>query len=104
MNTEMTAHALFRMQQRGRRSMELEFVLKHGTTTREGLLLCKKDVARIEREARKQIEMAHRLAGVCLPIAGDAIKTVFKARRRQQRKMLRGFDYATVNGTTGQRI
>lgn len=90
MNTEMTAHAQVRMQQRSRRSMEVQFVLEHGTVTRKGLVLSKKDVTRIEHDARNKIEMAHRLAGVCLPISGAAIKTIFKASRSQQRAMLYG--------------
>jgi len=81
-------HARVRMQQRGRRQTDVDFVLEYGTETSEGIILSNKDASVIERQARKMIERAHRLRGTYIPIAGDVVKTVFKASPHQQRRYL----------------
>ena len=54
----ITRHAEMRMQQRGRRPAEIEFVLQHGTEAPKGIMLTRKDVAAIEQEAKRQIALA----------------------------------------------
>ena len=76
-----------RMQQRGRRPFELDFVLQYGTETKEGTILTEKDAQNIEAEARRQIELARRLRGILIVHSDDAIKTIFKATRRQQHRL-----------------
>ncbi len=84
----LTKHAEVRMQQRGRRPKDIEFVLMHGTETPEGILLTRQDVATIEQEARRVIALAHKLQNVFVPCEGGTIKTVFKANSAQQSRML----------------
>lgn len=84
----LSAHAEKRMQQRGRRPREIDFVLEHGTETVAGMLLTERDAAKLEQEARQIIEMAQRLRNVLVPYEGRTIKTVFRASRVQQRRLL----------------
>lgn len=84
----LTRHAERRMQQRGRRPRDIEFVLQHGTETAAGFLLTKHNAAAIEREAKRTIELARRLRDVLVPCEGYAIKTVFRASRYQQSRLL----------------
>jgi len=84
----ITKHAEARMQQRGRRPQDIEFVVRHGTETPAGILLTASDAAAIEREARRMIEMAGKLRNILVPCEGGAIKTVFRASRDQQRRLL----------------
>lgn len=84
----LTKHAEVRMQQRGRRPKDIEFVLRHGTETPEGILLTRRDVDAIEQEARRVIALAHKLQNVFVPCVDGTVKTVFKASNAQQRRML----------------
>ncbi len=84
----ITRHAEMRMQQRGRRPAEIEFVLQHGTETPKGIMLTRKDVAAIEQEAKRQIALAHRLQNVFVPCGDGVVKTIFKASDDQQRRLL----------------
>jgi len=88
MTFHITEHAEKRMQQRGCRPSDIEFVLQYGSEAEGGVLLSKKDAHRIECEARKAIETANRLKGLYVPLAGSVVKTVFKASRQQQRRYL----------------
>ncbi|RWD44088.1 hypothetical protein [Mesorhizobium sp.] len=85
---QLSQHALVRMQQRGRRPTDIEFILQFGTDVNEGVLLTKKDVQDIQQAARRTIDLAQRLCGTVVPIADDTVKTVFKSTRRQQRLIL----------------
>lgn len=84
----LTKHAEVRMQQRGRRPKDIEFVLTHGTETPEGILLTRRDVNTIEQEARRAIKLAHKLQNVFVPCEKGVVKTVFRASGAQQRRLL----------------
>ncbi|MCP4360694.1 MAG: DUF4258 domain-containing protein [Chloroflexi bacterium] len=88
MTFHITKHAEKRMQQRGYRPSDIEFVLQFGSEAIGGVILSKKDAQKIEREARKAIEIANRLRGLFIPLAGSKVKTVYKASLRQQRRYL----------------
>lgn len=77
-----------RMQQRGRRPAEIEFVLQHGTETEKGIMLTRQDVATIEQEARRLITLAHKLQNVFVPCEDGVVKTIFRADGKQQSRML----------------
>lgn len=85
---EISKHCLKRMQQRGRRHDEVSFVLDHGSEVKEGYILTEKNVAEIESEAKQMIELANRLKNVFVPCAENLAKTVFRASKDQQRRML----------------
>ncbi|MEI8719782.1 hypothetical protein [Mesorhizobium sp. ISC11] len=85
---DVSRHAQRRMQQRGRRPAEICFVLEHGTHTSAGVMLTGRDAALLEKEARSVIEMAQRLKNVVIPCGGATVKTVFKARPKQQSRIL----------------
>jgi Domain of unknown function (DUF4258) len=83
----ITKHAEVRIQQRGRRPKDIEFVLKHGSETSGGILLTRQDADAIEQEAKREIALARKLRNVFIACENGVVKTVFKASIAQQRRM-----------------
>ena len=84
----VSRHAQARTRQRGLRHQDIHFVCQHGTETVKGYLLTEQDAEALEAEARHLLRTAQRLKGVLVPVAGDTAKTVMRATRRQQRRLL----------------
>lgn len=84
----LSEHAQKRARQRGLRGQDVAFVVEHGTLVGRGVVLSDTDVAALESEAWTTIEAARRLRGTFVAIAGDTVKTAFKASTRQLRKWL----------------
>jgi hypothetical protein len=84
----VSRHAEARIRQRGLRHEDIHFVCPHGTETAKGYLLTEKDAAALEAEARHILLKAQRLRGVLVPVAGVTAKTVLRATRCQQRRLL----------------
>ena len=88
MPANLTIHARARVRQRGRRDEDVDFVLRHGTDTGDGVLLTNKDVQRLVTSAKHLIDMAERLKGERVVADGEQVITVFRANRRQQHALL----------------
>ena len=84
----LTRHAQKRLQQRGRRPGDVDFVMEYGTLTEAGIILTNTDAAAVERQARRMIDLAGKLRNVLVACDGDMAKTVFRASRNQQSRML----------------
>jgi hypothetical protein len=88
MSAHLTQHAQQRIRQRGRKESDVDFVLAHGTECRDGVLFSNKDCARLVEDARRKIALASRLAGTFIACDGATVKTVFRASKDQQQRML----------------
>lgn len=86
--TRISRHAATRMQQRGCRADVVAFVMQHGTQVGDGVLFTAHDCEAIEREARYLLTMVGKVRGIYLPIVDGTVKTVFRASRRQQRRLV----------------
>lgn len=87
-NLRISNHAASRMQQRGFRVADIDFVVKHGSQVGDGYVLSDSDTAELEAEARATLETARRLRGTYVPRAEQTVKTVFKASRKQLARLL----------------
>ena len=63
-------------------------MLAHGTECRDGVLFTNKDCARLVEDARRKIALASKLAGTFIACEGVTVKTVFRASKNQQHRML----------------
>lgn len=88
MTLHVSRHAEARTQQRGLRHEDVHFVCQHGTETAKGYLLTERDAAALEAEARYLLLKAQRLRGILVPVAGGTAKTVLRATRRQQQRLV----------------
>jgi hypothetical protein len=76
------------MRQRSLREDDVEFILRHGTETDDGVLLTARDVQELVRGAKRLIETAERLRCKRVATRDGAIITAFHADRRQQHALL----------------
>ena len=88
MSTSMTNHDDHRIRQRGWRESDVKFVIDHGTICSRGVILSKKDKQELIRKAKRTIDLATRLEGTFLAYDGEVVKTVFRANKSQQKRIL----------------
>ncbi len=67
---------------------DLMLVAQFGTETSRGLILTRKDVAEVEREAQRLVNRLSRLQDVFVATEGETMKTAFRARRSQRRRLM----------------
>jgi hypothetical protein len=84
-----TAHAMERMSQRAIWDDDVKFITGNGTEVEGGYLVTARDVQAVERRLKRLIEQAHRLQGARVVIADGRSITVYHARRRKERQLLR---------------
>ena len=85
----LTNHAEERLRQRGLRERDVDFVLLHGTSTDNAVVLTKKDVEASIAEHRRQIAQLERLRGTAVFTRDAAVLTLFRPTPEQMRKLLR---------------
>ncbi len=88
---KITRHAEARMQQRALTLEDIEFLEHHATRTERGYLMTRKDVREMEPFTRMMVAKAERLVGVFLAVEDDRLITAYKARRKNLRKLLHGY-------------
>ena len=93
----ITKHAQQRIQQRGLSATDLEIILTHGTETRGGYYLRRKDTERVEVELKKLINQLHRLTGKYVVVEGNTVITAYHPGQRSQKNVLRNRNL-TENG------
>lgn len=84
----LTRRIRARCQQRGVKEHDLKLVAQFGTETSEGLILTRKDVAEVEREAKRLVNRLSRLQDVFVATEGETMKTAFCATRQQRRRLM----------------
>ena len=84
----ITTHALTRMAQRGIHSDDLDLILAIGTEVDDGVLVRRKDVARIEREVKDLLKRLRRVEGKRVVVADGYLVTAFHASAREQSRLL----------------
>ena len=84
----LTKHIRARCQQRGIKEPDLKLVAQFGTETPKGLILIRKDVAEVEREAKHLVNRLSRLQDVFVATEGKTMKTAFRATRQQRRRLM----------------
>ncbi len=84
----LTKHIQARCQQRGIQEHDLKLVAQLGTETPKGLILTRKDVAEVEREAKRLVIWLSRLQDVFVATEGETMKTAFHATRQQRRRLM----------------
>lgn len=89
---DLTPHAIVRMSQRGVRLADIELVELIGTEVEGGLYVRRKDVLAFVRHLTSLGDRARRLLGKRLVIENDAVVTVYRARKRKERRLLRSAD------------
>jgi hypothetical protein len=88
MSSHITNHAKVRMQQRGKRTADVGFLLQHGIHVDGGVFLSERAAAEIIETARHEIAHAEKLRGVFLPMVSGNIKSIFKASRKHQSRLM----------------
>ena len=84
----LTNHAWKRAQQRGYRKEDIRFVLVHGTQTDRGIFLARRDISRVAKRGPPTAAMAERLKGTLIATTGNVVKTIFRANRKQQSRLM----------------
>ena len=84
----ITSHAFTRMAQRGIHSDDLDLILAIGTEVDDGVLVRRKDVARIEREVKDLLKRLRRIEGKRVVVADGHLVTAFHASDREQSRLL----------------
>ena len=86
---KINGHAGARCRQRGIKERDVSLIAQYGTRTRGGVILTRKDIARVELERRRLAGRLSRLEGVFVATEGGAAITVYRADRAQRRRELR---------------
>ena len=81
----LTKHIHTRCQQRGIKERDLNLIAQFGTETPKGLILTRKNITEVEREAKRLVNRLSRLQDVFVATNGETMKTAFRAKRRQRR-------------------
>lgn len=84
----LSVHAQQRLQQRGLTEMDIDLILQHGTETRDGYYLRRRDIAEAEKEFRKLINQLTRLAGKYVVVDGDTVITAYHPGKKKQKRVL----------------
>ena len=87
----ITEHISKRCQQRGIKERDLTLVTQFGTETPRGVILTGKDIARVEREAKRLIDRLSRLRNVFVATDEETMITVYRARKQQRRGQVRNW-------------
>ena len=84
----LTEHIRARCQQRGIKERDLDLIAQFGTETPEGLILTRKNIAEIERQAKRLVHRLSRLQDVFIAADGESMITVYRATRQQRRSQV----------------
>lgn len=83
-------HALSRLQQRGRRTQDIDLILRYGTIAKsDGIILLKKDVDNALRDLKALAKRLQRLTNWKVVLKGQTIITVYCTSRRHQKYKLK---------------
>ncbi len=86
----LSKHVEKRMQQRGLSKIDIDFVMRYGTSVkREGVLLCKKDVNREIAARKADIQRLERLSGVKIVVDDGTVITALHASSKHQKWITR---------------
>lgn len=95
MSAAITDHAQRRMQQRGVRTEDLDLVIQCGSlVSKDSVLLLKKDVEREIRKRKREIQALERLKGCKLVIRDNAVITLYRPTKEQEKLLLNGSEEA----------
>lgn len=86
--SQLSNHAESRLNQRGIRIADVDFLLEHGTRVGDRVIFSRKDFAEIEREAKEMIKRAERMVGKCVIVKEDVVVTGFHCRAEQAHELL----------------
>ena len=86
---KITKHAGARCQQRGIKVGDVSLIAEYGTRTRGGMILTRKDIARVELERKRLAGRLSRLECVFVATDRETSITVYRADRAQRRRELR---------------
>lgn len=89
MALHLTDHALERMAQRGIRMSDLDLILELGSEVDDGYLVRDKDCRELETVLKQFLGRVRRLRGKRVVVADGSIVTTFRARRGEQKRLLR---------------
>ena len=83
-------HAKKRLNQRGVRENDVDFLLNTATqVAQDAYLLTNSDVEREIVRRKKEIQQLERLRGLKLVVVGDTLVTAYRSRQADQRRTLR---------------
>lgn len=85
----LSFHARQRLQQRGLTELDINLILAHGTETRDGYYLRRKDVREAEKALKKLIDQINRLVGNYVVFDGDTIITAYHPGKKTEKRVLR---------------
>ena len=85
----LSNHAQQRIPQRGMNGSDIDLIVVHGTETRDGYYLRRRDVKEAEKELRKLITQLNRLAGKYVVIKSDTVVTAYHPGKKKQNRVLR---------------
>lgn len=82
-----TVHARERLRQRGRRTQDVNLIVRYGTVVNGGgVVLLRQDVDRAISDLKRCAEALQRLANWKVVLAGDRVVSIYPATRRNIRR------------------
>ena len=85
----LSRHAELRMAQRGVTEEAIETILAHGASTRDGVILRRREVGEVIAALRAEIRELERLRDKFVVLADDTVITCYTPGRRKMKRVLR---------------
>ena len=85
---DLSSHARKRLQQRAMSSADVEVIVAHGTSVRDGYLLRARDANEAISELKGQISMLERLKDRVVIADRQTVITAYPASKRKQKRLL----------------
>lgn len=86
-NLQYTLHARQRLRQRGRKTRDVNLIVRYGTAVNGGgIVLLRQDVDRALSDLKRRAEALQRLANWKVVLAGDRVVSIYPATRRHLRR------------------
>lgn len=85
----ITAHAMTRMQQRGVKWSDIDYVMSIGTEIGDGYVILERDYRAIEHEMKRQLQNIKRLVGKRIVCQQGKLITAYPMTKNFSRRLLK---------------
>jgi hypothetical protein len=86
----MTWHAEKRVRQRGFKTRDINFIMKHGELVNDGYVLTVKAVEKRRSELKKELQRLDKLTNVAVIASEGTVITIYRADSRNVRRLRSG--------------
>ncbi|MBT5378971.1 MAG: hypothetical protein HOL08_07950 [Opitutae bacterium] len=82
---KLTKHAEIRLQQRGMKPSDIDLIMEHGASMRDGFFLRRQDVQNATSSLKKTIQRLEKLAGHAVIAKGESVLTAYIPDKYRER-------------------